>query len=305
MKRRGIWIFAWAVIFLGYGLTKSRVDSRIKARQDAGVIRYLPSPALAEVLSFGFQNAVADIYWIEAINYFGAELGRKNRTLEYLKNFCDLIFKLDAYFMAFYEWAATAFIYNGLDVTHERIFESQRYINLGIQNMAKVHRYDSAMIVKGAFNYALELQAHRQSLPYFLLAARSFYQSRDMLLVASTYATYANELDIADQLKLEYLGHLAFESTNKNEIINAIQILSAPGFNSRSEEFFVSLRARMEKEDDVKKIVETRLKNRPTELQNINASPSDFLKDTKVENILSVDFTRTWLRPELHVLTSL
>lgn len=288
----------------GYSLVKTRIDHRVQERLAEHDIRYLPSPTQARIMSFGFREALADLYWIEAINYFGGQLLNKERDYKYLQQYADLILHLDPYFTIFYDWAATAFIYDGMDIDRQSIVFATRYINEGIKNLHSVRRYNYSILTKGAFNYALEAQEFMKSIPYFEMAGRIFPEHRDQLIIASTYATYANDLKRSIELKEEYLGYMAFEATEREEIEYAIQMLSSPGLNQSATQFIRSLRLQLEQDEEMREIVEKRLQQNPM-LQQAMLAPTDFSTNPQIDRVLEVSMERTWLPPELHILFSL
>ncbi|MBN8554705.1 MAG: hypothetical protein J0L93_04600 [Deltaproteobacteria bacterium] len=297
-------IFFIVFLLVGYGITKSKLDERVKHREDQSDFRLLPSPETAKILAFGFKPALADFFWIQGINYFGYELGNKNRKYTYIDDYCDLLLNLDPYFKVFYEWAGTAFIYNGLPVTPKAVEESIHFVDKGIQNLAKINRYLPSLITKGAFNFALERKDFIGSIPYFQLLARSFPDQIQYFLVASTYALYANRPEISNELKLEYFGNLAFQVQHRQELLKALQMLASTKLHEKTSEFVRAMRLQMETEEDVRKIVEQRLQDSPI-LKGVLLAPDTLTNDIRLKNILSINFDRTWLPPEMHVLFSL
>lgn len=287
----------------GYTISKIEVDQILKAKLRTD-FRRLPSPETAKLASLGYKAAVADIYWIEGINYFGWQLTYKYRNYQYLTNYIDLVFNLDPLFTSFYDWASTAFIYNAMPITRNSVIQSIRYANEGIKNLDKYQRYDFNTISKNAFNYALETNVRQNSLAYFEMAARIYPDKRDLLLVASSYATHANDHQKAYDLKLEYLGFMIFESYRKDQIITALGILSSAKFNTEAANFTRALRLQMEKDEEVRKLIEKRLKDNPLQQESIVAH--EFLDlDRKLDNALKTNFKMNWLPPELHILMSL
>jgi len=303
MKNRIILVTLSLVLLASYGVTKQNVDTLIKIRKEQVDVRYFPSPQLAGFLSIGFKPALADFYWIEGINYYGAELGNKRRTYKYLTSYCDLILHLDPYFGVFYDWAATAFVYNGLPLTRKLIIQSTRYVNQGIQNLNKIYRYNANMIVKGAFNYVLEAHQYKEAFPYFAMAARGFREKRDMFLVAAAYARHIKNFKLASQFTQEFLGQIVFEAQEKSELIYAVQVISSSS-NLKTADFIRSMRLNMEKDEDMRKVVEDRLAQNPL-LETAIYSSENLLANPKIDNLLRIDFERNWLPPEMHVLFSL
>jgi hypothetical protein len=293
------------VLFLmGYATSKYWVDLAVDRRRDKYDIRMLPSPKTARFIALGFEPVLADVYWIEGLNYFGGELVNKNRTYQYLDSYVDLIQSLDPYFTTFYEWASTVFIYNALPITRDNVRKAIKYANAGINNLDKIHRYSAQMIIKNAFNFGLEIHDHKRAVDYFEFAGRSFVDQRDMLLVGSSYALYGKDPARALAMRLEYLGHIGFEAQQKDQIIYALRVLSSNKTHERTGEFMRALRLKMETEDDIRKIVEARLNDSPM-LQRIALAPQEFTSDKRIDNILNIDFSRTWMPADLLALVSI
>lgn len=303
-SRNRLMAFVIALFLTGYGTTKYYVDLSVAKRRGKYDIRMLPSPKTANFLSLGYQPTFADVYWIEGLNYFGGELTKKNRNYQYLDNYIDLIQSLDPYFMTFYEWASTVFIYNGLPITRDSIRKAVKYANNGILNLQKVHRFSPQMMIKNAFNFGLELKDFKTAIDYFVLAGRSFAEHRDMLLVASTYAIYDKNYKLALDLRLEYLGHIAFEAQQKDQLIYALQVLSSNKTHERTGEFVRALRLKMESDEDVRKLVEARLNDSPMFQQSTTLS-QEFGADQRIQNVLNIDFQRTWMPADLLALVSI
>ncbi len=303
-KRKIKWIGTVLVLGLLYLFSKNLVDARMEARKDTADIRYLPRASTLKFLYFGFEQAMADVAWIEAINYFGSELVRKNRNYQYLRSYCELIMHLDPLFKIFYEWAGTVFIYNALPIDEKAIISSTNYVNFGIRSFHQYRRYDLQTILKGAFNYALEAKNYLASVPYFEMAARIFPDQRDMFLVGASYAQVANDMERSNALKLEYLGNIAFEATNRDQLLYAIRILSSASFNLQNANIISSLRTKLETDEEIKKLVANRLKEQPL-LRETTADQTTWVNNQKMERVLRVDFSKTWMPTELNVLLSL
>lgn len=66
---------------------------------------YLPPPAWLQVGSLGFQEALADLIWIKALNNFGEELAHTGEA-KYVFHYADSILTLDPNFRRAYLWIA-------------------------------------------------------------------------------------------------------------------------------------------------------------------------------------------------------
>jgi hypothetical protein len=292
------------VLAASYGVTKRWVDARQSTRRDALEVRYIPSPRMATFSSIGYKLALGDLFWIEALNYFGGQLTNKKRDYRYLTSYLDVILKLDPLFVMFYDWAATSFIYNGLEITPESIDQSTHFINLGINNLHAVGRSDANILSKGGFNFALEKRDYAGGLDYFIKAGRAHAEQRDLLLVASSYAGLAGQFDLSAQLKLEFLGFIAFEALSRERLQYAISVVALPRSNEENNRMIRSMRLALEKDEDMKEILERRIESSQL-FDSTNWDESDFLADRRLQNILQIDFKRNWMNPSLHMLLSL
>lgn len=300
--------FVWSIVFLaviaGYGLSKHKLDEQIKKRDAEIEVRYLPSPQLARLLSIGYSEALANIYWIEAINYFGGQLGRNDRSYTYLKDFCDIIVYLDPYFYAFYDWASTAFVYNGLPVTRDGIVQSLDYMLSGIQRFHEIGRISPDMMRKAGFSFSLDAGLYEPASYFFDYAGRMSSRHRDSLLLSSVYNQYLNQVDEAVKRKEEYLSFTVYEARSSKEIQYAIQVLSSPTFNEEAADFMRSLRVQMETDEELKKLVKKRLESDPFFEAAVNLS-NERSTDSRINQLLQVDIDRNWLPPNFHLLMNL
>ena len=285
-------------------MIKISLDSRMAQRRLTTDVRYLPSPQAASALAIGYKLALADLTWIEALNYFGGELANKNRSYKYMNSYLQIILKLDPLFRMFYEWAATVFVYNGLPITQEGIIEATRYINEGIRTLAARGIYDDNIIAKGAFNFGLEAHDYLGSLPYFELTARASRARRDFLLIGSTYARQGGREDLSTQLKLEFLAFTTFEAQNTDQLKYAIQVLTSRQFDAEAASYMRAFRLQMEKDEQLKEMVKKRFESTPL-LQVEAFEAEDFRADQRIENLMRVDIERNWLPADLHLLLSL
>lgn len=291
-------------LLFSYGVVKNDLDILMRHR-DAEEFRLLPSPQLASVLSFGYREAMADVYWIAGINYFGEQLSSPKRNYKYLKSYVDLILKLDPLFVEFYNWASTAFVYNGLrSITRESVANAIRYGNYGIENLYEKFRLNRDIIVKTGFNYAAETENRIVSVPYFKLAALGTPDGENFLPVAAAYARAGGSSALSADLQLEYFGKIAFLATSADELTYSLQLLSSPKMNSYAFDFIKALRLRMEADSEIKKVVESKVAQKDL-FDREHDNPNPLPADPRLENILNLDIARTWLAPEMLALLSL
>lgn len=291
----------------GYIASKNELDTMLHSREFEQDVRYLPSAEAARFIAAGFDEALADFYWISSLNYFGTEFSKmgkeKKSNYAYLKPYTQLISSLDPFFTFFYDWGATAFIYNGLPIVRERLIEAIRISNRGIQKLNEIERYDGSLIQKGAFNYALDAQVYAPSVAYFTLLARAIPERRDMLLVGSAYAKHSGQEHLSNQLREEFLGYQIFESKTKEQLSYALKTVLSSAFTQQALNFAKAIRIEMEKDEVLKKVVERKLKENPRihaayENSKSNQAPID----VKLKIFQKIDLSKNWLPPEMHLL---
>lgn len=307
---KGISYLILSILLLGgYIASKNELDKMLHSREFEQDVRYLPSAEAAKIIAAGFDEALADFYWISALNYFGTEFSKmgkvKKSNFIYLKPYTQLISSLDPFFTFFYDWGATAFIYNGLPIIRERLIEAIRIANQGIRKLNEIERYDASLIQKGAFNYALDAQTFAPSIPYFILLARAIPEHRDMLLVGSAYAKHAGQEHLSNQLREEFLGYQVFESKTKEQLSYALKTVLSSAFTQQALNFAKAIRVEMEKDEVLKKVVEQKLKENPRVHAAYESSKSKQTPiDIKLKIFQKIDISRNWLPPEMHLLFS-
>jgi len=296
------------------------VDSQVRSRKDASDIRYLPSPKMMSALSIGYNEFFADLYWIEALNYFGENLIKKvkkeskttstleslkDSDLKYLSQYADLILALDPYFNYFYEWASTVFIYNWRPISDEAVRKSNYYGNQGIINLAKVFRYSPDLIRKVAFNYAIETKEYVQAAEYFMFVSRLDPSKRDSALVAASYYDSAGLSESAKSAREEYLAYTFLENSSPAKRQEAIVLLSSANVNSGAYEFLRTARIEAEKDDDLKELIKKKFENDQSFSAKVQqAQPLEI--NSKIQKILSIPTEKTQiLDPSLLLLLSL
>lgn len=75
--------------------------------QPANSVMWIRSGPLAQRLALGFDNLVADVYWMRAVIYFGGQrLETRPKNFEQLFPLLDLVTSLDPYFKVAYRFGA-------------------------------------------------------------------------------------------------------------------------------------------------------------------------------------------------------
>src|SRR5574341_157614 len=107
MSQLRLGIFVVAMLFgLGGAIGSARWLEELPAlAMPDDEARYLPSPAVARLLAFGYEHLAADLMWIRTVQYFGKHLetdGRYPRLLALL----EVTVGLDPHFVEAYRYGA-------------------------------------------------------------------------------------------------------------------------------------------------------------------------------------------------------
>ncbi len=104
-------------------------QQRSLANQRFEDLFYAPPPEWLPVLSFGYDEALADLMWIKGLVYFGEALGHKTGVAHVFR-YVDSMLALDPYFFRVYRWATTAGIYK-TQTTVEDLRRAAEYAEMG------------------------------------------------------------------------------------------------------------------------------------------------------------------------------
>ena len=122
MKRFLPWL-----IFLGIILSQAHMRLDATSRKDTTFDKeVLPSNAAIKLISLGYEQVVADYYWLRAISHFG---DRRMHAYDYpnLLGFMELVIGLDPKFSAAYFFAGSVLNTSGDNLKHAmRILETGR-----------------------------------------------------------------------------------------------------------------------------------------------------------------------------------
>lgn len=115
--RRNLWtalgLLAVAALLLTSYVAGRSADQRM-APSELTVAReliYLPSPATARLMSFGFEQLSADWYWVRALQYF-VEPAQELNQYRNLADFLEVVVGVDPDFHYAYKFAGTSIPYD-------------------------------------------------------------------------------------------------------------------------------------------------------------------------------------------------
>src|SRR5262249_39997533 len=101
-------------LLLAISLAAGRYVADADARGDSLVARqliYLPSPGTARLLSFGFNQLVADWFWVRAQQYF-TEPAQEINQFRNLGDFLEVVLGVDPDFQYVYKFAGISIPYD-------------------------------------------------------------------------------------------------------------------------------------------------------------------------------------------------
>ena len=152
--RRGL-AAAGVLLLLGaLVLTQDAAVAR-RARFPAGEdILYLPRPSALRALSLGHTELLADLVFLRATVYFGAQIEQKGEY-RWLENYLDTITELDPAWKTPYRWAGVAAMYNGKPITNAAVSLSNHFLELGVRQFPD----DWEMPFMLGCNYLFELKS--------------------------------------------------------------------------------------------------------------------------------------------------
>ena len=137
--RRNLWsalgLAAIGALLLTSYAAGRYVDQRL-ARNELLVAReliYLPSPATARAMSFGFEQLVADWYWVRGLQYF-VEPAQELNHYRNLGDFLDVVVGVDPDFHYAYKFAGVSIPF---DTGRYRFANTDRAIDFLQRGVAK------------------------------------------------------------------------------------------------------------------------------------------------------------------------
>jgi hypothetical protein len=92
---------------------------------------YLPRPSVLKAASLRHHELAADLVFMRAIIYFGAQL-KERGEYRWLDNYLDTIVALDPDWKTPYRWAGVATMYNGRTITRASVEASNHFLEMGV-----------------------------------------------------------------------------------------------------------------------------------------------------------------------------
>ena len=98
----------------------------------------VPSPAAARIMSLGYRELVADLFWTRTLVYYGEGLS-ENLSLAWVDSLVATVNALDPLFRRPYRWGAFATTYKRGAATQEEFKASVRVLERGVKAFPEDH----------------------------------------------------------------------------------------------------------------------------------------------------------------------
>jgi tetratricopeptide (TPR) repeat protein len=106
IPRTGAVFLALGVVSLGATVGTQRwLERRPGSAGAEEEVRYLPPPAVARRLAFGYDRLAADLAWISTVQYFGRHLER-DQEYPHLRDLVEFTVGIDPHFVEAYQYGA-------------------------------------------------------------------------------------------------------------------------------------------------------------------------------------------------------
>lgn len=132
VRQTGLIVVGLVLCGLGaWGAHLGAADSRTAVGGDVP-LEYLPSSETALALSLGHRPALADVFWVRGVLYFGGEMNNR-RKYEWLTQYIDLVTALDPDFVDVYQWGGMALIVRQNQVEFEDVMMANEILERGTE----------------------------------------------------------------------------------------------------------------------------------------------------------------------------
>jgi hypothetical protein len=222
---RRILIVATLVALVPF-LLWSRLEADVHRRSTLHVedIQYIPAPRSLPILSLGYRRALADLFWVATLVYFGEQVALRGR-MKYLAARTDAILALDPRFREVYKWIGVVAVYNTGSITFGDIETSNRYLERGMRAFPR----DGELVYLLAFNYAIEMppfvedparkgELRRKAAELFDRAARLPGAPADAALMAAEMTTRSADRSVLIA-RLRSLLAIATEDRIRDQLV--------------------------------------------------------------------------------------
>ena len=248
--RRSGSLAVWIVLGALSVLAVDAIHARIPPSQDLGSAEtFVPEPGLARLLSLGFAPAMADYYWLQAIQAVGGDVRMTPELGEYLGRVIDVVTTLDPWVDHPYRFAAIWLTESEENVrTANRLLERgiehhpdewRNYFYLGfnhffylLENEAAADILATASTKPGAPRYLPRLVARLRSESAELEVASVFLNellrsSEDEAAIAG-YRAALDEIEVEQNARVLDQARSQFLARNGRDIEGVMELVSGP-----------------------------------------------------------------------------
>jgi tetratricopeptide (TPR) repeat protein len=208
--RVGVLIALFGLVFL----VQSRIDAAFGEYRATEEILYVENGELLKHATVGFENLVADLYWLRAVQYFGGKrLEVTNKNYDLLQPLLDITISLDPNFKIAYTYGAT-FLSEPFPMGAGRPLEGIELIDKGIANHPDYWRF---YLDKG-FVYYWYLQDYEKAAQVFLEGSK--IEGAPYWMVATAGRALARGGDRETSRALWHILHDSAETVQQRENAN-------------------------------------------------------------------------------------
>lgn len=105
MRHKALWILPLAIVLLAAASQTANKADMVRRHRVENHIRYLPSPEVLRVGSFGYDAIVADFLWLKLILYYG-ESRKGEHELDFFEELANTVVSLDPLYKEGYRFSA-------------------------------------------------------------------------------------------------------------------------------------------------------------------------------------------------------
>ena len=132
------WVYALPLAFAALtGVAHGSLTETRAAFPEEEDLLYLPPARHLQVMSVGYDEALADLIWIRAVVFAGTQLGREH--YEWVHNYLEVITALVPTFRRPYAWGGVVVIYNGKPISKDMLDTAQKIYRAGLERFPEDH----------------------------------------------------------------------------------------------------------------------------------------------------------------------
>lgn len=126
------WLWVGLLAGVATWMHQGAVGSQRTSFDGVVPLEYLPSGETARALALGHRPALADVFWIRAVLYFGGEMSQRQQ-FEWLQQYIEVVTALDPDFKDIYQWGGMVFILRQEEVQIEDVRMANAILEQGTE----------------------------------------------------------------------------------------------------------------------------------------------------------------------------